>query len=223
MADPVLRAIVAKRTVKVPQVKGPAVVVASTDRLLGAYRGIEGVKTGFTSPAGYCFVGAAKRGDVELVGVVLGAASVNARFAEMRKLLDWGFAHAHTRRIVSAATTIGVNPVGLALRRRLLVHPIRSVSVTLLDGSPAPTERLTIGTLRLPLRAGQQVGTVSVFQGKQLLANVPLAVLVDVPAPASQAWLPVEDAPWYAFLGPVFDFLDRLAPGAAQARTTSGQ
>ena len=41
-------------------------VTVRPTQLLGSYRGIEGVKTGFTNPAGYCFVGAAKRGGIEL-------------------------------------------------------------------------------------------------------------------------------------------------------------
>jgi len=93
MADPELRRIVALRKVSVPRKKGKARVYRSTDALLGKYRGIEGVKTGFTNPAGYCFVAAAKRGDVELVAVVLGAKSNAGRFSEARKLLDWGFKH----------------------------------------------------------------------------------------------------------------------------------
>jgi D-alanyl-D-alanine carboxypeptidase len=226
MADPVLRAIVAKHSVAVPRVGAKSDWASSTDRLLGVYRGIEGVKTGFTAPAGYCFVGAARRGDVELVGVVLGTDSIAARFAEMRKLLDWGFAHAHTHQVVSRDTTIGVQPVGLKLRRRLLIHPVRSVSVTLLDGAPATTQRTTIGALTLPLRAGQQVGTVRIYQGTQLLASVPLAVLVAVPAPtaAPVAALPApEDPPWYAVFGPLVDLFERLAPGAAQARPALAQ
>ncbi len=93
MADPELRTIVAMKRVSVPRRKGKARWYRSTDALLGKYRGIEGVKTGFTNPAGYCFVAAAKRGDVELVAVVLGAKSNAARFSEARKLLDWGFKH----------------------------------------------------------------------------------------------------------------------------------
>ena len=221
MADPVLRAIVAKRTVAIPQPRGKPVVVASTDWLLGAYRGMEGVKTGFTDPAGYCFVGAARRGDVELLGVVLGASSVDARFSEMRKLLDWGFAHAHRRRVVSQEETIGVMPVGVDVRHRVIVHPVRSVSITLLDGGPPLAERLSFGAVRLPLRAGHRVGTLDVFQGKALLASVPLIVLVDVPAPApvAAALAPApkstDRAFWDDILAPVLGFWQRLASGAA--------
>ena len=97
MADPVLRSIVRQRSVSVPRTNGGHSTVHSTDLLLGHYKGMEGTKTGFTNPAGYCFVGSAKRSGVELLGVVLGAKSNAGRFSEMRKLLDWGFANYSAR------------------------------------------------------------------------------------------------------------------------------
>ena len=48
-------------------------VVQNRNVLLWLYPGAIGVKTGFTSPAGFCLVGAAQRGDERLVAVVLGA------------------------------------------------------------------------------------------------------------------------------------------------------
>lgn len=55
------------------------------------YEGLDGLKTGFTDEAGYCFTGTAKRGDVRLISVVMGAGSETKRFEETRKLLDFGF------------------------------------------------------------------------------------------------------------------------------------
>jgi D-alanyl-D-alanine carboxypeptidase (penicillin-binding protein 5/6) len=104
LADPILAPIVRTRSVVVPRPGHKARTFASTDLLLGHYTGIVGVKTGFTNPAGYCFVGAAKRGSVELVGVVLGTKSLAARFAQMRVLLDWGFAHV---RVTSGSALAG--------------------------------------------------------------------------------------------------------------------
>jgi len=68
----VLRGIVNMRRVQVPRGKSYE-WYSTTDELLGAYPGIEGVKTGYTDAAGYCFVGAAKRHGVELLGVVSAA------------------------------------------------------------------------------------------------------------------------------------------------------
>ena len=58
------------------------------------FDGADGVKTGFTAASGYCIVGSARRGDLRLIAVVLGAASDRSRAADVRALLDWGYAEA---------------------------------------------------------------------------------------------------------------------------------
>lgn len=104
MADPVLRDIVSRPRASVRRRNGRVVTYRATNKLLGSYAGMEGVKTGYTIPAGFCLVAVARRGDVELVAVVLGAKSNAGRFAEMRRLLDYGFAH-YVAAPVSAPTT----------------------------------------------------------------------------------------------------------------------
>jgi D-alanyl-D-alanine carboxypeptidase len=59
---------------------------------LGAYKGAEGIKTGFTCGSGYNLLAAATRDGRRLIGVVLGARSGGERNARMRKLMDAGFA-----------------------------------------------------------------------------------------------------------------------------------
>jgi len=49
-----------------------------------------GAKTGFTNPAGYCFVGAAKRGGIELISVVF-YSSRRGRWTDTKKLMEYGF------------------------------------------------------------------------------------------------------------------------------------
>ncbi|GAA3371487.1 serine hydrolase [Streptomyces antimycoticus] len=60
----------------------------NTNQLLGSYQGAIGVKTGTTTPAGPCLVFAAKRGDKEVVGVVLNDAD---RYPDAKKMLDWTY------------------------------------------------------------------------------------------------------------------------------------
>ena len=67
-----------------------ATQLLNTNKLL-SYDGITGLKTGTTDDAGYCFTATAKRGDMELVAVVLGAKTDEARFDIAEKLLDYGF------------------------------------------------------------------------------------------------------------------------------------
>ena len=54
------------------------------------YKDAIGVKTGFTNPAGYCYVGAAKRGGIELISVVL-YSSKAGRWTDTKKLMEYGF------------------------------------------------------------------------------------------------------------------------------------
>ena len=182
MADPVLRAIVLKRSVLVPRPKHKARRFKSTDLLLGHYAGIEGVKTGFTNPAGYCFIGAARRGDVELMGVVLGAKSLSGRFAEMRRLLDWGFAHTHLQTMVSAEVTMGVVPVEGDLGRSVSVRAAATVTRVMLDG-PFETTVTLPPTVAAPVSRGQRLGTIEVGRNGVTLAVVPLLADADVALP----------------------------------------
>jgi serine-type D-Ala-D-Ala carboxypeptidase (penicillin-binding protein 5/6) len=64
----------------------------NTDLLLTQYRGAIGIKTGFTTAAGYCLLFEAKRGKAELMGVVLDSTTATMRFTAAERLLNWGFA-----------------------------------------------------------------------------------------------------------------------------------
>jgi D-alanyl-D-alanine carboxypeptidase len=63
----------------------------NTNRLLGQYRGMDGIKTGYTRAAGFNLVSSAERDDVRLIAAVFGGSSSKARNAQMARLLDRGF------------------------------------------------------------------------------------------------------------------------------------
>ncbi len=67
--------------------------IPNHDRMLQTYPGADGIKTGYIEASGHNLVTSAVRGDVRLVGVVLGAASNPERDVHMAALLDQGFEH----------------------------------------------------------------------------------------------------------------------------------
>ncbi|MEM7506132.1 MAG: D-alanyl-D-alanine carboxypeptidase family protein [Pseudomonadota bacterium] len=71
--------------------------IYTTNRLLGSYRGIEGMKTGYTRAAGYNLVATASRGSKRVIAVVMGGKSSRWRNARVAELLNMGFKRAHTR------------------------------------------------------------------------------------------------------------------------------
>ena len=79
----------------------------NTDLLLSRYRGAIGIKTGFTSGAGYCLLFEARRNGHELMGVVLDSTSTNpaTRFTAAARLLNWGFRVALAPATGAGATT----------------------------------------------------------------------------------------------------------------------
>ena len=67
--------------------------LTNTNRLVRYYEGCNGLKTGSTDKAGYCVSATAKRGNIQLVAVVMGARTRDERNAVARELLDFGFAN----------------------------------------------------------------------------------------------------------------------------------
>ena len=82
-------------------------VYNTNGRFLAAYRGADGIKTGYTSAAGYNLVGSARRGNERIIASLFGGKSVRWRNARMAELLDMGFARAPSRATIQRPTPLG--------------------------------------------------------------------------------------------------------------------
>jgi D-alanyl-D-alanine carboxypeptidase (penicillin-binding protein 5/6) len=95
MRNPLFRSIVARRSYRVTaDAMHHRYRWRTTDRLLGRYQGMLGIKTGNTDAAGNCFLFEARRGGHTLIGVVLHVNPTRngaALFTATRHLLNWGF------------------------------------------------------------------------------------------------------------------------------------
>lgn len=65
--------------------------LSNTNELLGNLNGVYGIKTGFTNGANRCLVTACKRGDMDIICVVLGADTKNFRTKDSIKLIEYSF------------------------------------------------------------------------------------------------------------------------------------
>ncbi|MBL0690109.1 MAG: D-alanyl-D-alanine carboxypeptidase [Alphaproteobacteria bacterium] len=63
----------------------------NTNKLLGKYEGLTGVKTGYTNASGYNLISSAERDNHKVMAVIIGSSSSNARFDKMTNLLDYSF------------------------------------------------------------------------------------------------------------------------------------
>lgn len=81
---------------------GKPIVQANRNPILGRFVGADGLKTGHTSEAGYCFLASAKRDGRRLIMVVAGMPSEKARRDEAERLMNWGFAPGNAPAVAQA-------------------------------------------------------------------------------------------------------------------------
>ena len=105
----------------------------NTNKLLGSYAGANGIKTGWTNAAKGCLAAAAKRNDVELIAIILKSPDSDLRFADAKKLLDYGFS-------VGGKGKIHVEkPMKADVKRMLDVKKPGTVSTPVVTNKPTPT------------------------------------------------------------------------------------
>ncbi|MET0351072.1 MAG: D-alanyl-D-alanine carboxypeptidase family protein [Rhizobacter sp.] len=153
---------------------------------------VDGMKTGYTSAAGYCLVASAQRdfpnlgatgtagGKRRLLSVVLNAASMDGRANESQKLLNWGFQAFDTVRLFEAERAISTVPVwkGKSNEAKLGATGAVFVSVPKGEGAKLQTKVERTDPLVAPLKKGQQVGMVRVTTASGAkVAERPLVVL----------------------------------------------
>lgn len=80
-----------RETIHWLQPSNVSVKVENSNKLLGKYKGVNGIKTGWTRAAGGCLATSARRGEIELIAIIMHSKDVNTRFDDARILLDYGF------------------------------------------------------------------------------------------------------------------------------------
>ena len=161
-------------TIWMDTVRGGAFGLSNTNKMVRFYNGATGLKTGFTSGAGYCLSASAQREGMELIAVVMGCQTSAERFNACKAMLDYGFANfalvtADTERPLEVPVKLGKAAVVTAEpgeQPRLLVDKGQKSSVT--------TQVTLEESVTAPVSRGQRLGTLTVKAGEQVLAQVPL-------------------------------------------------
>ena len=161
-------------TIWMDTVRNGAFGLSNTNKLIRFYPGATGLKTGFTSGAGYCLSASAQREGMELVAVVMGAKTSQARNAACKELLDYGFANF----AVIAPELSDVPGVPVKLGKQDTVSAALGEATGLLidkaQKSSVTTQVSLEERVTAPVTRGQQIGTLSIKSGEQTLRQIPL-------------------------------------------------
>ena len=146
------------------------------------YEGVTGVKTGYTPQAGGTLVASAERDGTELIAVVLASTDMG-RFADCISLLDYGFDNFYTYKAVDSNAKLEDIPVKRGVERftdamilddRYITLP-REASLSLITTKVVIDEDLTA-----PVEAGQIVGRIEIYEGGDMIGEVPVAAVTEV-------------------------------------------
>ncbi|PKO54290.1 MAG: peptidase [Betaproteobacteria bacterium HGW-Betaproteobacteria-2] len=143
---------------------------------------VDGIKTGHTKAAGYCLMTSAKRGDMRLISVVLGATSENARAAESQKLLNYGFQFYESQLVYKAGAAISELKVWKGKDNTLAATVAEDLYITLPKGeySRVKATLTTQQPLIAPIKAGQEVGTIEFALDGKVIDSQKLVAAKDV-------------------------------------------
>jgi len=126
------------------------------------YPGVDGLKTGYTQAAGYCFTGTATRDNMRLISVVMGTENETKRFVETKKLFDYGFSSFKlTKQLDKGAAVKGFETAPVKNGVELTVGAAAGSQVNVLTkiGSEAKfTPTVTFQELTAPIKQGQVIG-----------------------------------------------------------------
>jgi serine-type D-Ala-D-Ala carboxypeptidase (penicillin-binding protein 5/6) len=144
---------------------------------------VDGIKTGHTETAGYCLASSAKRNGMRLIAVVLGTKSFKAREDASAALLNYGYTFYETVKAKSASDVVLKPEVYKGEEDRVTLVPARDIWVTIGRGSGMQLK--TTATVKepvvAPIKAGQALGELTVTDGKDVVARVPLVAQTAVP------------------------------------------
>ena len=157
--------------------------LSNTNKLVRFYDGTTGLKTGFTSGAGYCLSASAERGGMELIAVVMHCDTSPHRFESAKALLNYGFSNFA---LVQPAPEEEIPAVPVRLGTQESVTPVLQTDApVLVDKALAASAKSTVQLaeqVTAPVEQGQTLGMLTVKAGDQTLAEIPLVAPEPIPA-----------------------------------------
>lgn len=157
--------------------------LVNTNKLVRFYPGVDGLKTGYTSEAKYCLTATAKKNDMRMITVVMGADTVKKRNHATSEMLDYAFNHYETKQLFDKGEVIKTVPLLKAEKEHIQIVTEHNVRTIYKKEKPYENIKTYIEIdqdLSLPLKKGEQVGVLTVKANNQELSKTPLIVASDI-------------------------------------------
>lgn len=149
---------------------GSSVWMVNTNKLIRHYKGLDGLKTGFTDTAGYCLTATAKRNGMRLISVVMGSDTSENRSKSTVELMDYGFNNYKLNTIYNKNIKLGKVKVLNGKKDYVDLKLVSDVVdlTTILEESKYDY-KMNIDEIEAPVSVGDVVGKLTLFKdGKKI-------------------------------------------------------
>ncbi|MGK0499453.1 MAG: D-alanyl-D-alanine carboxypeptidase (penicillin-binding protein 5/6) [Oceanicoccus sp.] len=155
---------------------------SNRNRLLWKDDSVDGLKTGHTEEAGYCLVTSAKKNEMRLISVVMGASSQSGREKETQKLLAYGFRYFETHQLYSAGDLLADTKVWAGAADTFQLGVERDIHLTIPRGKHRDIKAVMNlnEVIKAPVTKGKEYGELVVSLGGEELLREPLLALESV-------------------------------------------
>lgn len=150
--------------------------LVNTNKLVRFYDGADGLKTGYTAEAKFCLSATAQRNGFRAIAVVMGEPKPTVRNAEVSAMLNWTFSQYRSTVLYREGQVIQKDvKVVRGIPERIPVVAGDTVGVVHKAGEhPSVDTKIDVFRLSAPVKKGQRVGTVKVYEDEELVAEAPI-------------------------------------------------
>lgn len=146
---------------------GSQIWLVNTNRLVRFYDGVDGLKTGYTTEAGYCLTATAKKNDFRIISVVMKASEADARSKDTATLLSYGFNSFKNNVVYPKEKELGEVTIENGKVQKVKVY-LKNDVTEVLGVTEKPQDysfNIKIDKIKAPVEANSVVGTAEVIDG----------------------------------------------------------
>lgn len=148
--------------------------LVNTNKLVKFYKGVDGLKTGYTKEAGYCLTSTAKRNNMRLITVIMGSETSEIRNKETTEMLDYGFAQYKLDSLLFRNSNLGEMKINNGEREKLDVFP--EEDITFLKKKTEKDDeleyKLKLDKISAPVKKNTKVGVIKVYKNGKKVKEV---------------------------------------------------
>ena len=156
--------------------------LVNTNKLVRFYSYIDGLKTGYTSGAGYCLTATGKKNGMRLITVVMNEDTTDNRTKDTIAMMDYGFNMYSLDTIVDKDDALG--NVKINLGKKEYENIVSTNDITVLNNSQKDKRNVTYDIetdeVTAPVKFGDEIGKINVYEDGNFKYSVPLTVMEDV-------------------------------------------